>query len=228
MELVNFSNWSMGCNRGTPSVPKAARGRDVQEVQLTPLLKRKRSDNSYSSGKARKRGDFDDSSNDGQYDIPNPGVIKVHNHNLCLPFSSLTRAQLHITFFGENLPDRFYTLLNSVDGEAVDLVIVMGTSMKAAAVSQLPHHISHSVPHIYISHNPCTDIEFDINLLGDCDVVAELCRRGDWPLRHEIVRPGEAAVESAGDFAWRVRPPVAEAEASDGVAESAVGEQGTV
>ena len=39
-------------------------------------LKRKRSDQT-TTGKARKRGDYDDDDDDGQYDIPEAGVMKV-------------------------------------------------------------------------------------------------------------------------------------------------------
>lgn len=35
---------------------------------------------------------------------------------------------------------------------------------------------------------PCAHIEFDINMLGDCDtIVAELCRRAGWDLQHELI-----------------------------------------
>jgi len=35
---------------------------------------------------------------------------------------------------------------------------------------------------------PVHHINFDINLLGDCDtVVAELCRRAGWDLRHDMI-----------------------------------------
>ena len=38
-------------------------------------------------------------------------------------------------------------------------------------------------------------ITFDIELLGDCDVVvAELCKRAGWELNHEMV-PGEQSVD---------------------------------
>ena len=92
----------------------------------------------------------------------------------------------------------------------VDLVIVMGTSMKVAPVSEVPNIIPRDVPQIYISRDvslpffypcggqdpvlltrqtqPVHHINFDINLLGDCDtVVAELCRRAGWDLRHDMI-----------------------------------------
>ncbi len=35
---------------------------------------------------------------------------------------------------------------------------------------------------------PVSHVDFDIELLGDCDVVvAELCRRAGWKLEHEMI-----------------------------------------
>lgn len=42
-----------------------------------PGMKRKRSQQTNMNGKARKKGDFDDDSDDEQYEIPEPGVMKV-------------------------------------------------------------------------------------------------------------------------------------------------------
>jgi len=42
---------------------------------------------------------------------------------------------------------------------------------------------------------PIHHISFDINLLGDCDtVVAELCQRAGWDLKHEMMRPNDKIV----------------------------------
>jgi NAD-dependent SIR2 family protein deacetylase len=58
-----------------------------------------------------------------------------------------------ITFFGEALPDNFFDRLKDVDREKVDLVIVMGTSMKVAPVSEIPNFVPRDVPQIYISRD---------------------------------------------------------------------------
>ena len=35
---------------------------------------------------------------------------------------------------------------------------------------------------------PIRHIEFDINLIGDCDtIVAELCRRANWDFQHDMI-----------------------------------------
>lgn len=39
---------------------------------------------------------------------------------------------------------------------------------------------------------PVSHTGFDIDLLGDCDViVSELCRRAGWELKHDMIPPGE-------------------------------------
>jgi NAD-dependent histone deacetylase SIR2 len=41
---------------------------------------------------------------------------------------------------------------------------------------------------MYISRTPVSHVEFDVDMLGDCDiVVAELCRRAGWDLRHDMI-----------------------------------------
>jgi NAD-dependent histone deacetylase SIR2 len=99
-----------------------------------PGMKRKRSSNGNSSRK--KRSSEDDSESDGAFDIPQPGIMKPD-----------------ITFFGEALPSNFFDRLKDIDKDKVDLVIVMGTSMKVAPVSEIPNFLPRSVPQIYISRD---------------------------------------------------------------------------
>lgn len=133
-------------------------------------VKRKRSYNNSASGKRRRRSS-DDSDDDADYDIPAAGIMKPD-----------------ITFFGEALPDEFSKRLIDHDKDKVDLVIVIGTSLKVAPVSEVVPYLPPHIPQIYISKTPVSHINFDIDLLGDCDVVvAELCRRAGWDLNHEMV-----------------------------------------
>ncbi|KAK7752215.1 NAD-dependent histone deacetylase sir2 [Diatrype stigma] len=135
-------------------------------------IKRKRSYNSASSKRGRRYGN---DSSDDDYDIPDAGVMKPD-----------------ITFFGEALPDEFGSRLVDHDRNLVDLVIVIGTSLKVAPVSELVPFLPPDVPQLYISRTPVTHINFDIDLLGDCDVVvAELCRRAGWDLQHEMIPPDQ-------------------------------------
>ncbi|KAI3321268.1 SIR2-domain-containing protein [Xylariaceae sp. AK1471] len=140
-------------------------------------LKRKRSSNSASSKRSRRNfDDFDDDDDDdGAYDIPQAGVMKPD-----------------ITFFGEPLPDEFSKRLVKHDRNLVDLVVVIGTSLKVAPVSEVVPFLPSHVPQIYVSRTPVSHINFDIDLLGDCDVVvAELCRRAGWDLNHPMVPPNQ-------------------------------------
>jgi len=120
----------------------------------------------------RRPGDYD-SNSDSEFDMPanNSGVMKPD-----------------ITFFGEPLPDEFSKRLTEHDRDLVDLVIVIGTSLKVAPVSEVVPYLPPNIPQMYISRTPVSHINFDIDLLGDCDVVvSELCRRAGWDLRHEMV-----------------------------------------
>ncbi|KAG5929155.1 hypothetical protein E4U42_006979 [Claviceps africana] len=148
--------------------------------------KRKRSAGGADGGKRRRRqqqqqqqqsprrwSSARDSSDDDDLDddIPQAGVMKPD-----------------ITFFGEDLPDEFSRRLTEHDRDKVDLVIVIGTSLKVTPVSEIVSWLPPHVPQIYISRQPVNHINFDIDLLGDCDtVVTELCRRLHWPLVHEMV-----------------------------------------
>ncbi|GAA5806286.1 hypothetical protein HPULCUR_011817 [Helicostylum pulchrum] len=102
-----------------------------------------------------------------------------------------------ITFFGERLPAEFDNLL-VVDTEQVDLLIVMGSSLKVSPVSEIMSQIPHSVPQILINRTPITHMTFDIQLLGDSDVIVpELCRMLNWDLKHPKL-PGGGALSEEG------------------------------
>ncbi|RYP50407.1 hypothetical protein DL768_004082 [Monosporascus sp. mg162] len=144
----------------------------IAALRTNRPAKRKRSHNSAASRRSRR---YDDDSSDGDYDIPTAGVMKPD-----------------ITFFGEALPDEFGRRLVEHDRDLVDLVIVIGTSLKVAPVSEVVPYLPPDIPQIYISRTPVSHINFDIDLLGDCDViVAELCRRAGWDLRHEMIPPDQ-------------------------------------
>ncbi|CAM0142160.1 unnamed protein product [Umbelopsis sp. WA50703] len=83
-----------------------------------------------------------------------------------------------ITFFGEKLPDDFDKGL-AIDSSKVDLLIVMGSSLKVSPVSEIMTQIPHSVPQILINRTPITHLTFDVQLLG-------------WDLRHEKLPGGSS------------------------------------
>ena len=83
-----------------------------------------------------------------------------------------------IVFFGEKLPKEYHQRI-SHDQDDADLLIVMGSSLKVRPVASIPCLMDHSVPQILINREALPHIDpFDVQLLGDCDVVIrELCAR---------------------------------------------------
>jgi hypothetical protein len=64
-------------------------------------------------------------------------------------------------------------------------------SLLLAQLDQLPNNI----PQILINRTPITHMEFDVQLLGNCDtIVAELCRMLGWELKHEKLPGGSSNV----------------------------------
>ncbi|KAF2214803.1 hypothetical protein CERZMDRAFT_66063 [Cercospora zeae-maydis SCOH1-5] len=153
----------------------------VEELKARPAPQPKR----------RKASSFESDDEDEDDSMPEPGVMKPD-----------------ITFFGEQLPDTFFDRFTKEDAKQTDLVIVIGTSLKVAPVSDMADYLNHSIPHIYISMEPIKHISFDIQLLGKCDdVVAELCRRAGWDLKHEKVSktPPEVAQFEGSAHIWTVQ-----------------------
>ncbi|UNI18249.1 NAD-dependent histone deacetylase sir2, variant 2 [Purpureocillium takamizusanense] len=148
---------------------------------------------SSSSGRRKPRrsqsGASSDDDDNSDYDLPEAGVMKPD-----------------ITFFGEALPDEFSKRLTTHDREKVDLVIVIGTSLKVTPVSEIVSWLPPQIPQIYISRQPVSHINFDIDLLGDCDVVvAELCRRLAWPMVHEMAVPDAQPIDVVTEPGYRSR-----------------------
>lgn len=82
-----------------------------------------------------------------------------------------------IVFFGENLPEFFHRAMKQ-DKDEVDLLIVIGSSLKVRPVALIPSSIPHEVPQVLINREPLPHLNFDVELLGDCDVIInELCHR---------------------------------------------------
>jgi NAD+-dependent protein deacetylase SIR2 len=96
-----------------------------------------------------------------------------------------------IVFMGE--PPKSYLKRFKRDCAKVDLLLVMGTSLPVEPVSTMPNRIPPKVPQIYIGRTEMYPeifkrIDFDIQLLGECDVVAEMLAKGcGWDLEHEMI-----------------------------------------
>lgn len=101
-----------------------------------------------------------------------------------------------ITFFGEKLPDEFERCVLA-DRNEVDLILVMGTSLKVAPVADLLSHFPANVPTILINRTPITHMAMDILLLGDSDpIVSYLCQKLGWPCTHPAPPPPQRVVNS--------------------------------
>ena len=82
-----------------------------------------------------------------------------------------------IVFFGESLPDDFHQTI-SIDRDKCDLLIVMGSSLKVKPVSLVSELLPAHIPQILINRERLPHKSFDIELLGNCDVIInELCLR---------------------------------------------------
>jgi len=66
----------------------------------------------------------------------------------------------------------------SADKDECDLLIIMGSSLKVRPVALIPSSIPVEVPQILINREPLGHLTFDIELLGDCDVIIQhLCEK---------------------------------------------------
>lgn len=81
-----------------------------------------------------------------------------------------------IVFFGEGLPDSFHKAM-SQDKNKADLILVIGSSLKVRPVALIPSSLPAHVPQILINREPLPHCYFDVELLGDCDVIINhLCQ----------------------------------------------------
>ena len=105
-----------------------------------------------------------------------------------------------IVFMDE--PPRAYRKRFEKDCGQVDLVIVMGTSLPVEPVSSMPNSVPGHVPQIYIGRDVMPldvrrKIDFDIQLLGECDVVVEMLAKGcGWGLEHDLL-PAQSRISTS-------------------------------
>lgn len=136
------------------------------------------------------------------------------NENDTAPEDGLGVMKPNIVFFGEQLGADFHNSLD-YDKNHVDLLIVIGSSLKVRPVALIPKSIPPNIPQILINKEPLDHMTFDIELLGNSDdIIQELCLRlGDkWTdiceantkLKHELTRPPELK-EKEGDETGETR-----------------------
>jgi len=75
-----------------------------------------------------------------------------------------------IVFFGEGLPEAFHEAMAD-DKDHCDLFIVIGSSLKVRPVALIPNSIPANVPQVLINREPLSHLRFDVELLGDADVI---------------------------------------------------------
>nr|XP_018901147.1 PREDICTED: NAD-dependent protein deacetylase sirtuin-1 [Bemisia tabaci] len=81
-----------------------------------------------------------------------------------------------IVFFGEGLPESFHSAM-AEDKNVCDLLIVIGSSLKVRPVALIPNSLPSGVPQILINRERLPHLTFDVELLGDGDVVVDtICR----------------------------------------------------
>ncbi|KAL4240272.1 NAD-dependent protein deacetylase sirtuin-1 [Mactra antiquata] len=95
----------------------------------------------------------------------------------CDPRTPLSIMKPDIVFFGESLPEEFHNQM-SLDKDECDLLIVIGSSLKVRPVALIPNSLPAHVPQILINKEHLRHLNFDVELLGDCDTIMnEICRR---------------------------------------------------
>ncbi|GAA5919545.1 hypothetical protein JCM6882_002911, partial [Rhodosporidiobolus microsporus] len=130
--------------------------------------------------KKKKQHEWDDESGDEEEDArPDRGE-----------WDGKALVKPDIVFFGEALSDEFDRRLLE-DRDEVDLLIVIGTSLRVSPVAQLPSHLPHSTPQILINRDPVAHHQFDVCLLGDGDTVVR------W-LCDELQKPPPSVASTGG------------------------------
>jgi NAD-dependent histone deacetylase SIR2 len=134
----------------------------AQEVPLCPVCVEAAKAEKPKPKKKKDDDDDDDESDEGEFP---PYVMKPD-----------------ITFFGEKLTDDFEKCLVE-DREQVDLLIIIGTSLKVAPVSEIIGFLPHNVPQIMINLTPVTHVASDVVLLGNADIIVQyLSDKLSWTL----------------------------------------------
>ncbi|CAM9524340.1 unnamed protein product, partial [Phaeothamnion confervicola] len=102
----------------------------------------------------------------------------------------------NITFFGEKLGCSVSSSLET-DRKKADLLLVIGTSLQVAPVSKILSFMPRGIPQILINRElvaPPSNVSngFDVNLLGDCDVVVKHLGRNTYKFAGHAT-PGASA-----------------------------------
>ena len=99
-----------------------------------------------------------------------------------------------IVFFGEGLPELYHKSIGE-DKDKCDLLIVIGSSLKVKPVANIPHTLPQNIPQILINRESLKHLNFDIELLGDCDVIVN-----ELLLRLEKKQLAKSKTQTAADL----------------------------
>jgi len=100
--------------------------------------------------------------------------------------------------------NEFDDLLTS-DRDKVDLLIVMGSSLQVTPVSGIMSYLPTDVPQIIVNREPIKHMEFDVELLGNCDdIVGHICSKLGW--KADLDRLAAAPVPPLTDEPTHVPP----------------------
>ncbi|XP_057336807.1 NAD-dependent protein deacetylase sirtuin-1 [Microplitis mediator] len=104
-----------------------------------------------------------------------PSLSSTNTNDNYANFVSQGIMKPDIVFFGEGLPDAFHDAIAN-DKDECDLLIVIGSSLKVRPVALIPSSIPSHVPQILINRESLPHLKFDIELLGDGDIIInQLC-----------------------------------------------------
>ncbi|RZC33455.1 NAD-dependent histone deacetylase Sir2, partial [Asbolus verrucosus] len=107
----------------------------------------------------------------GKSSVPSSEEQKENNEEIDYKqLVSLGIMKPDIVFFGEGLPDTFHEAM-AEDKNQCDLLLVIGSSLKVRPVALIPSSLPAHVPQILINREPLPHCHFDVELLGDCDVI---------------------------------------------------------
>ena len=154
-------------NKEIPYCPKC------NEVKQSILKKEKNTKSKSKKKKKKKNKPYDDDDEEEE-----EGETYFHE--------SFGVMKPDITFFGEQLPENFKIAINQ-DINKVDLVLVIGTSLKVAPVADIVGKIPEHIPQILLNKDPINHCQFDVSLLGYCDDVASYIANElgeSWDLPH--------------------------------------------
>ncbi|TIA89940.1 hypothetical protein E3P99_01842 [Wallemia hederae] len=120
----------------------------------------------YRRRRKKRKSDSIDNSAATSLDVSDQAVVAFFDtRNEVIPYLKPT-----ITFFGEDVHSDYEQRVLD-DSQVADLIIVLGTSMSVAPISEFISHIPHKVPIVVINKTPIKGLDPDVFLQGDIDVI---------------------------------------------------------